>query len=89
MTVSGQRNHRALHHASEIVNDWLDLQDEDSELVDEAEDELRNVSVLALAHAPTSELNDAVRRAREVGWGWGPIATLLCEPPADTRRRMA
>jgi hypothetical protein len=72
-----------------VVEDWLELQDDDSEMSEEAEEELRWLSALARGRAPTAEVNAAVRRARRRGWGWSPIALLLGELPADTRRRMS
>jgi hypothetical protein len=87
--VPSQRDGRSLEHAARTVEDWLATQDlEQPGIVDDA-DSLRQVGVLARAGAPDTELNRAVRFARQQGWGWAPIALLLGESRDQARRRLA
>jgi hypothetical protein len=86
--ASGQRNGRNLEQAARSIEDWLETQAlADADLVDDA-DELRQVGVLARAGVASDELNQAVRRARQHGWGWAPIALLLGETREQARQRL-
>jgi hypothetical protein len=86
--VPGERNGRNLEQAARSIEDWLETQAlADADLVDDA-DELRQVGVLARAGAASDELNQAVRRARQHGWGWAPIALLLGETREQARQRL-
>jgi hypothetical protein len=87
--VPGQRDIRTLEQAARTIEDWIEAQAAtETELVDDA-DELRQVGALARAGAPEHEVNWAVRRARQHGWGWAPIALLLGETREQARQRLA
>ena len=60
-----------------VLEDWLDVQSFDGPSADIDGDYLRAITVLALVEAPEAELADAVKRARENGWSWTPIALVL------------
>jgi hypothetical protein len=73
---------------SELVDRWLDLQDEDRDWVeDRPESELYRVADLVVAGAPDAEVAEAVRHARLAGWGWAPLAVLLDVDVEEARRR--
>ena len=86
--VPGHGSERNLVQAATPVEDWLASQTRaETGLVDDA-DELRQVGVLARAGAPSDEVNQAVPRARQNGWGWAPIALLLGETREQSRQRL-
>ena len=86
--IPGQRDQRNLDQAARTVEDWLAVQAlAEPGLVDDA-DELRQVGVLARAGVSSDEVNQAVRRARQHGWGWAPIAVLLGETREQARQRL-
>jgi hypothetical protein len=74
----------ALNQNTGVLEDWLDVRSFDDPGPDVDGDYLRAISALALVDAPEAELVDAVKRAREIGWGWTPIAMVL----GTTRRRV-
>jgi hypothetical protein len=55
-------------------------------MVDDDGDDLFEIHNLVLAGAPRTQLNEAVRRARDDGWGWGPIAMALGESTAQAQQ---
>jgi 16S rRNA U516 pseudouridylate synthase RsuA-like enzyme len=60
-----------------VLEDWLDVQSFDGASADVDGDYLRAISALALVDAPEAELAEAVKRAKEHGWSWTPIALVL------------
>jgi hypothetical protein len=67
-----------------VLEDWLDVRSFDDPGVDGDGDHLRVISALATVGAPEAELADAVKRAKEIGWSWTPIAMVL----GTTRKRV-
>jgi hypothetical protein len=89
--VPGQRHERNLEEAARTVEDWLETQTSDPGLgfdSDADAEDLRRISALARAGAPEDEVNQAVRRARQHGWAWAPIALLLGETRDQARQRL-
>jgi hypothetical protein len=83
-----RRDEWNLDQAARTVENWLASQaDPAVDLVEDA-DELRQVGVLARAGAPSDEVDQAVRRARQLGWEWAPIALLLGETREQARQRL-
>jgi hypothetical protein len=66
-----------LNQITGVLEDWLDVRSFNEPGADVDGDYLRAISALALVRAPETELVDAVKRAREVGWSWTPIAMVL------------
>ena len=90
--VPAQRDGRTLEQAANTVEDWLETQTSDPALgvdPDAHAEDLRRIGALARAGAPEHEVNQAVRRARQHGWGWAPIAILLGETRDRTRQRLS
>jgi len=87
--VPDQRDEPNLEQAARTVEDWLETQALGEPGVLDDADELRQVGALARAGAPSDEVNLAVRRARQHGWGWAPIALLLGETREQARQRLA
>jgi hypothetical protein len=83
-----RRDEQALRRAVTVIGDWLEMQDPDDPAAVENVEELWRISRLALAGAPEAALDDAVRRARQCGWEWAPMAVLLAEPAERTRERV-
>jgi hypothetical protein len=77
-----------LEQAADAVERWLSAQDAgDPELAEADVEDLWAVSGLAMAGAPEAEVADAVRRARQSGWSWLPIALLLGISRPEAKRR--
>jgi MoxR-like ATPase len=66
-----------LNQRAGVLEDWLDVQSSDGASADVDGDYLRAISALALVDAPEAELAEAVKRAKEHGWSWTPIALVL------------
>jgi hypothetical protein len=74
--------------AREVIDRWLDVQDDDRESLDtDAESLLYEIADLVDAGAAENELAAAVRCARLAGWDWAPISILLGRSNAEARRR--
>jgi hypothetical protein len=80
-----------IRDSANALAEWLDIQayDDSGEMMftEEDIDDLRAVILLASAHAPDAELRMAVHRAREVGWGWPPLALSLGISVPEARHR--
>lgn len=86
--IPGRRDGRNLDQAARTVENWLANQaDFAVDLVEDA-DALRQVGVLTRAGAPSDEVNQAVRCARQLGWEWPPIALLLGETREQARQQL-
>ncbi|HEY2203089.1 MAG TPA: hypothetical protein VGH99_01245 [Pseudonocardia sp.] len=81
-----------LERAADAVQHWLDVQnldDLDSSDVEMDDEDLHEISTLALADAPEADLAGAVHRARDAGWNWSPIAAVLGVPRAAAIERFS
>jgi len=85
--VPPQRSGETPRDASELDR-WLELQDPlQAGMVDDDGEDLFEIHNLVITGALRSQLNDAVRMARDDGWGWAPIAMALGESTAQAQRR--
>lgn len=60
-----------------FLGGWLDPPRHDDASEDVDGDYLRAIAALDTAGAPERELINAVKAARDNGWGWTPIAMVL------------
>jgi len=83
-----QRDGRAVDPAA-TAERWLDLQDPaTSSVLDTDDDDLDRITELVRRGAPDSEIDAAVRKAREHGWSLAPLALTLGETAGQIRRRL-
>jgi len=83
-----ESDRKRLERAARVVEEWLTLQEREADRDPDLDgDDLLEVSALVLAEAPDAQLRAAVYRARDEGWGWGPIAMLLGQSAQQAKER--